>query len=95
VLSDASRSYELGLMKDVTSSQAWGVSAGVAPGASVALKNGWLPVNGGWTINSIGWVSGLGRNYLIAVTTSGNPSMGYGIDSIADVSTAVWNALAH
>jgi hypothetical protein len=95
VLSDASRSYELGLMKDVTSSQAWGVSAGVAPGASVALKNGWLPVNGGWTINSIGWVSGLGRNYLIAVTTSGNPSMGYGIDSIADVSTVMWNALAH
>jgi beta-lactamase class A len=95
VLSDASRAYELGLMENVTPSQAWGVSAGVAQGATVALKNGWLPVGDGWTVNSIGWVSGLGRDYLIAVTTSGDPSMGYGINSISEVSTAVWNALAH
>ena len=95
VLSDTARAYELGLMEDVTPDQAWGVSAGTAPGTTVALKNGWLPNGDGWTINSIGWISGLGRNYLIAVTTSDDPSMGYGIDSISEVATAVWNALAH
>jgi beta-lactamase class A len=95
VLSDASRAYELGLMEDVTPDQAWGVSGGTAAGTKVALKNGWLPDDGGWTVNSIGWVSGFGRNYLIAVTTSGDPSMGYGIDSISAVSSAVWNGLAH
>ena len=59
------------------------------------MKNGWLPVGGGWTVNSIGWVSGFGRNYLIAVTTQGDPSMGYGIDSITMVAAAAWNTLGH
>jgi beta-lactamase class A len=95
VLSNASRAYELGLMEHVTPSQAWGVSAGVAPGTTIALKNGWLPTGSGWNVNSIGWVDGYGRNYLIAVTTSGDPSETYGIDSISEVATAVWNALEH
>ena len=79
-------------MEHVTPSQAWGVSAGTAPGTTVALKNGWLPVGSGWTVNSIGWVSGYGRNYLIAVTTSGDPGMSYGIDSISMIATAARNA---
>ena len=33
-------------------------------------------------MNSIGWVDGTGRNYLIAVLSTGNPSEQYGIDSI-------------
>jgi beta-lactamase class A len=95
VLSDASRAYELGLMEHVTPSQAWGVSGGVAPGSIIALKNGWLAIGSGWTVNSVGWIYGGGRDYLIAVTTSGGPSMGYGIDSISEVSAAAWNALGH
>jgi beta-lactamase class A len=95
VLSDASRAYMLGLMEHVTPSQAWGVSAGVAPGVTVALKNGWLPYGQGWHVNSIGWINGAGRNYLIAVTTFDNPSESYGIDSISEISAAAWNALAH
>jgi beta-lactamase class A len=95
VLSNASRAYVLGLMEHVTPSQTWGVSAGVTPGATVALKNGWLSISGGWTVNSIGWVGGYGHNYLIAVTTSANPSESYGIDSISEVAAAAWVALAH
>jgi hypothetical protein len=67
----------------------------VAPGTTVALKNGWLPHGAGWNINSIGWVGGHGRNYLIAVTTSGDPTESYGIDSISEVATAAWDALGH
>ena len=77
--------YEIGLMEHVTPSQAWGVSAGIAPGTIVALKNGWLAIGSGWVVNSVGWVDGGGRDYLIAVTASGDPSMGYGIDSISMV----------
>jgi beta-lactamase class A len=95
VLSNASRAYELGLMERVTPSQAWGVSAGVAPGTTVALKNGFEPVGSGATVTSIGWVDGYGRNYLIAVTTSGDPTESYGIDSISEVATAAWDALEH
>jgi len=46
------------------------------------VKNGWLPVAGGWQINSIGMVRGDHRAYLIAVMTNENPDEGYGIDTI-------------
>jgi hypothetical protein len=90
VLSGASRSYELGLMHDVEVAQDWGVSSGVLAPATVALKNGWLPLGEGWEINSIGSVTGRYRDYLIAVLTSENPSMGYGVATIAGISQLVW-----
>jgi hypothetical protein len=96
LLTNVSRSYELSLMENVTPSQAWGVSAGVGQGALVALKNGWLPLgSGGWQVNSIGIVDGLGRNYVIAVLTTGDPSMGYGIQSISALSSIAWQSLGN
>jgi Beta-lactamase enzyme family len=92
-LSAGSRAYMLSLMESVTPSQAWGVSAGSGPGTTVALKNGWLPVGSTWEVNSIGWIAGSGRNYLIAVLTSGDPSESYGIDSISLVANAAWDTL--
>ena len=94
LLSSGSRSYELALMQSVTPSQAWGVSAGVAPGAEVALKNGWLPLAGGWQVNSDGIVSGLRADYVISVLTTGDPSMSYGIQSISELSSLVWQVLS-
>jgi hypothetical protein len=96
LLTGGERGYELTLMEHVTPSQAWGVSGGVTPQATVALKNGWLPLGatgGDWQINSIGWVSGAGRNYLIAVMTTGDPTEQYGIDTVDQVSSTVWAAL--
>ncbi len=90
ILSTAQRSYELGLMHRIDPAQDWGVSAGVLAPATVALKNGWLPVGTGWEINSIGVVSGRYRDYLIAVLTSGDPSMAYGVDTIEGISRLVW-----
>jgi beta-lactamase class A len=87
------RSYGLNLMEHVVSWQRWGVSAGAAPGTTVALKNGWLPLNDSavWRINSIGWIDGNGRNYVIAVLTDHNPSMQYGVDTIEAISRLAWN----
>ena len=93
LLTRAAREYALSLMRDVTPSQRWGVSGGVPAQVAVALKNGWLPLRGGgsdWQINSIGWVSGGGRNYLMAVLSTGNPSEQYGIDTIDQLATMVW-----
>ena len=62
-------------------SQAWGISSGPTAGVMVAIKNGWLPNdNGIWQVNSIGWVSGAGRDYVIAVLTDGDPTEEDGID---------------
>ena len=70
--------------------------ADVPPQVTVALKNGWLPLNDAgtdWQVNSVGWVSGLGRDYLIAVLSTGNPTEQYGIDTIDQLSGAVWREL--
>ena len=94
VLSDASHSYALALMHSIDPAQDWGVSAGVLPPATVALKNGWLPIKtGGWEINSIGWVNGRHRDYLIAVLTAGDPDMAYGVTTVAGISQLVWDYL--
>jgi Beta-lactamase enzyme family len=96
LLTAEARTYVLGLMENVTPSERWGVSAGVPAGATVALKNGWLPLVGtdsDWQVNSVGWVSGLGRDYLIAVLSTGNPTEQYGIDTIDGLSVLVWLAL--
>ena len=71
------------LMEHVTPSQAWGVSAGVGAGATVALKNGWLPVSSGWAVNSIGWIHGDGRDYILAVLTADQPTEQTGIATIS------------
>ena len=78
------------------------------PGVTVALKNGWkyLPACAKqddacpWQVNSIGWVQGKGRNYVLAVLTTDDPvgkdtyGFDYGITTIQDVSKRVWNNLA-
>lgn len=96
LLSAAQRSYALSLMEHVTAEQAWGVSGGVPAGVTVALKNGWLPLAGAdsdWQVNSVGWVSGDGRDYLVAVLSAGNPTEQYGIDTISGLSSLIWSAM--
>jgi hypothetical protein len=93
LLTTAARDYAVSLMRDVTPSQRWGVSGGVPAQVTVALKNGWLPLRGAgsdWQINSVGWVSGGGRNYLMAVLATGNPSEQYGIDTIDQLASMAW-----
>jgi Beta-lactamase enzyme family len=94
-IGSSERSEALSLMENVDSDEAWGVSTGVPRGVTVALKNGWVPLqNGLWQINSIGWVDGAGQNYLVAVLDGGNPTEGYGIDTVDQVSEMVWNAFS-
>lgn len=94
ILTDTLCRYALELMRGVTPGQAWGVSAGVPRGGAVALKNGWLPDDDGWAINSIGAISSPGARYTIAVYTRANPGQRYGIDTIEAISNAVYPALA-
>jgi Beta-lactamase enzyme family len=96
LLTAADRSYARGLMENVTPSQRWGVSGGVPATVTVGLKNGWLPLNDAdtdWQVNSVGWVSGQGRDYLVAVLTTGNSTEQYGIDTIGGLSAVLWQHL--
>jgi beta-lactamase class A len=96
LLSPADRQYAMSLMENVEPGQRWGVSTGVPAGVSVALKNGWVPLtapDANWQINSEGWISGDGRDYLVAVLATGNPSEQYGIDTIDALSAQLWNSM--
>jgi beta-lactamase class A len=93
VLDDASRRYGLSLMEHVEPGQDWGVSGGVPAGTTIALKNGWLPVGtSGWQVDSIGWVRGHGRDYVLAVLASDNPTEEYGIGTIETIARAVYQS---
>jgi hypothetical protein len=97
LLTKADRSYALSLMENVTPSQRWGVSGGVPAGVTVALKNGWLPLDSSdtnWQINSVGWISGQGRDYLMAVLTTGNPTEQYGISTIDGLAAIIWRDMS-
>jgi beta-lactamase class A len=97
LLTSAERAYALSLMENVTPSQRWGISGGVPPRATVALKNGWLPLGStgtDWQINSVGWVSGRRTDYLMAVLTTGNPTEQYGIDTINGLAAIVWRDMS-
>jgi hypothetical protein len=89
VLTATSRSYELGLMADVISSQRWGTPAGAPGDVTVHVKNGWLGDAAGWHINSLGLFTGEDRNYMMAVLTTAGPSEEYGIDTIEGVARLV------
>jgi Beta-lactamase enzyme family len=96
LLSAAQRSYALSLMENVTAGQAWGVSGGVPAGVTVALKNGWLPLNDAntdWQVNSVGWISGDGRDYLVALLSTANPTEQYGIDTLNGLASVIWSAM--
>lgn len=97
LLTPAERDYAMSLMENVTPSQRWGVSGGVPARVTVALKNGWLPLDAAgtdWQINSVGWISGDGSDYLMAVLSTGNPTEQYGIDTIDHLAAIVWKAMS-
>jgi beta-lactamase class A len=91
VLTPASRSYVLSLMAQVIASQRWGTPAGIGAGVTVHVKNGWLPYPTGrnWHVNSLGAFAGPSTAYQLAVLSSGNPSMSYGISTIQGAARVV------
>ncbi|SOD61452.1 Beta-lactamase enzyme family protein [Streptomyces zhaozhouensis] len=87
-LEPASQDYLRGLMGSVVDGQRWGISAAADAGgddlAGFGLKNGWLPRSetGLWDVNSIGWVSSGGHDYLVAVVSDGHSDQQTGIAAV-------------
>jgi beta-lactamase class A len=93
---ELSRAYALQLMGSVTPSQRWGISAAARKGERVALKNGWTPLRfqgSGWAINSIGRIQCSEHDFLIAVFSSEQPSMGAGIATVEHLARMTTDAL--
>jgi hypothetical protein len=88
-LDSDSRSYALGLMRNVESDQRWGVGVVADPGTTFANKNGWLSVDNSngegesdddlWLVNSVGIVTVHGQQVLLSVFTQHGQSFDGGV----------------
>jgi beta-lactamase class A len=96
VLTAASRGYALGLMHRVVPDQRWGVPAGAPGGASVHVKNGWLPrKTNGWRVNSVGTFNGHGNDYGMAVLSTGSHTMDDGVTTVERAARVIHRDLTH
>lgn len=90
------RRYVLGLMSDVVPEQAWGVGT-VPAGAHAQVKNGWAPLRPAslrWRVNSIGHVTGPGRDYTMAMLSRRNVSEAQGRKVLNKVAELVYREIA-
>lgn len=92
VLSRENKNYILDLMNRVKPAQRkWGISAGLTPESTEAIKNGWgeSEYEPGWWINSIGSIRNGNHHYQIALITNRHKKMRAGIKVIDAVASAI------
>jgi hypothetical protein len=77
------RDYANHLLSHITSSQSWGIPAVARPrGWNVFFKGGWRGTSRGQLVHQVARLARSHRTIAIAVLTDGDPSMGYGIQTI-------------
>jgi hypothetical protein len=82
--------YARGLLEGIEPSQSWGIPPVARPSWQVFFKTGALPSQG--LFNEVARLERLGVTFTVAVFTDGDPSMGYGEQTIEGVAAAL---LAH
>lgn len=79
VLTSQDRTLALNLMEDIESDQQIGVGDTAPPGATVAMKDGWVPAPDGlWAMNSSGIVMVGKETYIISVYTQDEQALDTG-----------------
>jgi hypothetical protein len=77
------RHYANQLLSHITSSQSWGIPAVARPrGWTVFFKGGWRGTSRGQLVHQAARLERRDHRMAIAVLTDGDPSVGYGIQSI-------------
>ncbi len=82
--------YARFLLSTIEPSQSWAIPALARPlGYTVFFKDGSEPVGSAQLVHQIARLEGHGRTFAMAVMTDGDPTMQYGIDTIAGVASAL------
>ena len=82
----AHRAFALSLLSHIVSYQSWGIPATARPrGWQVWFKGGWRGTDIGQLVHQVARLSKGPRTFSMAVFTNGDPSQGYGIQTIAGV----------
>jgi hypothetical protein len=75
--------YARFLLSTIAGYESWGIPAVARPlGYDVFFKAGWRPTVLGQLVHQIARLEGHGHTFSLAVMTDGDPTMGYGIDTI-------------
>ena len=93
VLDGARRATARFMMADVVDEQRWGVFAPEEKDVHVAGKNGWGPLPDGYHLNSTGWVSGEGREYVLGILSTSPRGFRHGRETISSVARLCHDAL--
>ena len=82
--------YARHLLSTIASCQSWGIPAAARHhGWTVYFKGGWRGTDRGQLVHQVARLEKDGRVITIAVMTDGDPSMGYGIETIRGVAERV------
>jgi len=82
--------YARFLLSTIAGYESWGIPAVARPlGYRVFFKGGWRGTGLGQLVHQIARLEGHGHTFSLAVMTDGDPSMGYGIDTIQGVTGAL------
>ncbi len=83
-------SYARRLLSTIAAYESWGIPAVARPrGYQVFFKGGWRTTGLGQLVHQVGRLEGHHQRFSIAVMTDGDPSMGYGIDTIQGVTSSL------
>jgi hypothetical protein len=82
--------YARGLLSGIAAFESWGIPAIARPrGYTVFFKGGWRTTGLGQLVHQVARLESRQHTFAIAVMTDGDPSMGYGIDTIQGVTQAL------
>ncbi len=78
--------YARNLLSTIAGYESWGIPTVTRPrGYRVFFKGGWRGTGLGQLVHQVARLEGHRRTFSIAILTDGDPSMGYGIDTIQGV----------
>ena len=84
------RDYATHLLRSIVSWQSWGIPrVGRRRGFSVFFKGGWRGTGRGQLVHQASFIRYHRTGFSLAVLTDGNPSMSYGIETIAGVTRRI------
>ncbi|MHB8656661.1 MAG: hypothetical protein ACYC91_01705 [Solirubrobacteraceae bacterium] len=82
--------YARFLLSTIVDYESWGIPAVARPfGYAVFFKGGWRGTGLGQLVHQVARLEGHGRRFAVAVMTDGDPSMGYGIDTIQGLTASL------